>query len=63
MGKNEKIMLKDLSENFSEKIYCKREGHGKDLIIKRCRKKFQSLIVMEVTMIRDPFVMCNVNKV
>ena len=63
MGKNEKIMLKGLSENFSEKIYCKREGHGKDLIIKRCQKNFQSLIVMEVTMIRDPFVMCNVNKV
>ena len=63
MGKNEKTMLKDLSENFSEKIYCKREGHGKDLIIKRCQKNFQSLIVMEVTMIRDPFVMCNVNKV
>ena len=63
MGKNEKTMLKGLSENFSEKIYCKREGHGKDLIIKRCQKNFQSLIVMEVTMIRDPFVMCNVNKV
>ena len=63
MGKNEKIMLKGFSENFSEKIYCKREGHGKDLIIKRCQKNFQSLIVMEVTMFRDPFVMCNVNKV
>ena len=56
-------MLKGLSENFSEKIYCKREGHRKDLIIKRCQKNFQSLIVMEVTMIRDPFVMCNVNRV
>ena len=63
MGKNEKIMLKGLSEHFSEKICCKREGHGKDLIIKRCQKIFQSLIVMEATTIRDPFVMCNVNKV
>ena len=63
MGKNEEIMLKGLSEHFSEKICCKRERHGKDLIIKRCQKNFQSLIVMEVTMFRDPFVMCNVNKV
>ena len=63
MGKNEQIMLKGLSEHFSEKNCCKREGHGKDSIIKRCQKFFQRLIVMEATVIRDPFVMCNVNKV
>ena len=63
MGKNEQIMLKGLSEHFSDKICCKREGHGQDSIIKRCQKFFQRLIVMEATVIRDPFVMCNVNKV
>ena len=56
MGKNEQIVLKGLSEHFSEKI-CRK------LIIKRCQKMFQSLILMGATVIRDPFVMCNVNKV
>ena len=54
--KNEQIVLKGLSEHFSEKI-CRK------LIIKRCQKMFQSLILMGATVIRDPFVMCNVNKV
>ena len=54
--KNEQIVLKGLSEHFSEKIYCK-------LIIKRCQKMFQSLVLIEATIVRDASVMCNVNKV
>ena len=46
-GANEKIVLKGLSEHFSEKICCNGEN----------------LIVMEATIIRDLFVMCNVKKV
>ena len=63
-GKNEKIVLKGLSEHFSEKICCKRgeEVEGKELVNKSCQKFFQSLVVMEATITRDRFVMCNVKK-
>ena len=49
--------------NFLRKFVVRGEGQDKELIIKRCQKVFQSLIVMVATIIRDPFVMCNVNKV
>ena len=64
MGKNEKIVLKGLSEHFSEEICCQRgeEVEGKELVNKSCPKFFQSLIVMEATITRDLFVMCNVKK-
>ena len=48
---------------FLRKFVVREERQEKDLIIKRCQKFFQSLILMEATIIRDPFVMCDVNKV
>ena len=48
---------------FLRKFVVREERQEKDLIIKRCQKIFQSFILMEATIIRDPFVMCNVNKV
>ena len=61
-GKNEKTVLKGLSENFSEKICCKNGGEveGKEVVNNKC-KIFP--IVMEATIISDLFVMCNVKKV
>ena len=48
---------------FLRKFVVREERQEKDLIIKSCQKIFQSFILMEATIIRDPFVMCNVNKV
>ena len=64
-GTNEKIVLKGLSEHFSEKICRKRGGRGggEGVSKEKVSKIFQNLIVMEATIIRDLFVMCNVKKV